>query len=297
MHLDKTLEAWLYPSLPASHFPQRIFAGPKKNVLAWLPGNKPFIPPTPEKVALIGYTGKSFPAAVETQEGSFALHWLGVDLDDIVELLEASRLISSLLPHASIRVSTGGHGLHLITRIKPVTLSGNASGFVKAIQTPWVETLLKAGIAVCKFDSRVFFLSGGRNEWLYQTEEIYTTPADLTPTISELPATGRGKTYRWVDLSPRVQNFLKAVAAPRRHLATYPEYLDVYIKNLFQKLAGGIYAFKTKSKMASSTPHTNGYIRVSPCYACLKAFADERPALEIFDFLSETEKGDESSEI
>jgi len=294
------LEQFLYPSLfrdgeKAEYgLIQKIFACQNKTVLFWMPGReenyltKLHLAPIAK---LIGYTGKSYkPDTTAMEENEpYILHWLGIDVDDVRNMRETSETISRIMPHASIRLSTGGHGLHVITRINPLIVQRNASRQVEEWQKEWVISLESEGIKICKYDSRCFFLFGGENRWIKKSEEIL--PLLLSPSFSRLSEqpSGKVKIY-YKQLNPAIRETIRIL---REYKAITPysddwcwSFQGVWIKEVHDALKKESKFFKkfhTKSPMKSAEKHINGWITISPVCISIRGFADSENCFEIFD--------------
>jgi hypothetical protein len=238
---------------------------------------------------LIGYTGKSFRRGciLQTDE-TYQLHWTGIDVDDISNGQEqkGADKIHAVLPHVSIRLSTGGHGLHLITRIEPIEWQGNASRIVENFQRDWVVTLeSELKIKVCKYDSRPFFLFGSENKWLYESDEIKKIDKlDLSPNAERHQA--MKETVSWEYIAPsikRLLTFLNKKGVRAKLAGGIPSIQGVYIKEIYGALKDSKYKFVTSSRMASTEWHCNGWMIVGPCLIKIQGFADNKPCLELFD--------------
>lgn len=286
------IESFLYPACPPSLYPQKIWADEKKTGLVWIPGRQSYLP----KLKLIssatftGWTGKTFAQNVlaVAEENPYLIWWLGIDVDRVTdesEMKRIARFISSSLSFMSIRLSSGGHGLHLLTRIEPIEWKGRASTLVQNLQSEWVKEIRQQGIFVCKYDSRPFYLIGGLNSWIKKSEEIIriSIPKNIS---SDSKSYSSAASYSFSALSPLIQRFLNFLASKRikgTWSGEIPSIQSVYLRELRDGLAGSKYRFVTQSPCQSPDWHVNGWVSVCPTYLSVKGFADEKNCLELYD--------------
>ena len=197
---------WLFQDLDDGWCAQTGGARKNKIGLFWLPGRAKQtaaqIQSRLPQCALFGCTQAAYPHPfhpAHDQDGKIC--WLGLDVDQQeIPQPELIERIADLIPQASIRTSTGGQGLHVILRLADCLTAHNSilGELVRLGAAPYKQILEQAGIKVCKADKRMFWLVGGFNQWIKQTDatiEVETVKVNAVvtrPTLTQ--ATGPAHT-------------------------------------------------------------------------------------------------------
>jgi hypothetical protein len=215
--------------------------------------------------------------------------WLGIDVDhhdqpemklkDMVQrVLFAAGDLGNQADGVSVRSSCGGRGLHIIRRLAhPIMVpAGSGSKVYNALTTllnePLVKAIEDAGIEVCKSDSRMFWLHGGANEWIVQSEGLTPTPPKFSAPVAA-PATDRQVPALPGGLDPFVSSWLI-----RLQVSPGPCYVGAVVARL-REIGETV---KTRSPM-SGNGATNGYIDVRPGEVGLWSYADGHTIWRVMD--------------
>lgn len=294
---------FLFPHLPANWVPQTGGADATKRAVWWYPGRRNH---TPLPTAFYGCTQLSFPDPEPvTPVTPCMIHWLGIDID-LDEPLPASTLAqltvipdlhdpASFLP-LSVRRSSGGIGLHLILRlVDPIpTVYQSSQAIIKALLAPVVKQIEELGVKVCSADRRMFWLWGGKNEWLVKQTRFWfpkVTGGHLPVTSPQLPVSSE-KLDESNFPSALVPFLSRAIAAgvfraPVKHsnlihVGTFIRFLQVE----------GIKPPPTRST-CSPEWHVNGFLDIQGTQVTLYSFADSKViwSFEPVDSVIETLKG------
>ena len=255
---------WLFDR--ATLRPQLGFAGKDKRAWCWLPGAKKFRPETAvraiEKAPLRGCTQLAYENLFEPMAGQRCeIAWVGLDID--AEDNPATDLTALDYPGASmVRTSCSGQGIHLIYRLEQPILCTHetANRIIKIITAPLVEAL--GTIKVCKADRRMFWLCGGKNEILAQSDErlvvnlIPIAPGNMPPIAEPL-----------IAVTPLIAEWAGKLGVQIRKST------PVYIGDIIKRLAEMGEVVRTKSSMRGNG-QTNGYIDVTPTSISLWSYAD-----------------------
>lgn len=122
---------------------------------------------------LAGFTQMCFPNWKDIA-GDGELCWFGIDIDDdknSIDLIEwAEAQVNTGL---SYRTSCGGKGIHAIGRLShPVKChKSKAKSIIASIAKPFVDAIEGQGINICRYNYMTFWLAGGKNKWISQTED------------------------------------------------------------------------------------------------------------------------------
>lgn len=270
------IAGWLFEKAPEGWFGQLAFGRADKTATLWLPGKK--TPETAERLirtaAIGGCTQRAYLDPMLPMQGQPCwVCWVGLDIDDTSP--EQTALVRQKLGSLwSIRTSHSGNGLHAIARLdKPVFCQTSQSQSVVKRITAWtVATLEGAGVQVCKADCRVFWLVGGKQQWLHKTDEFLSLAEQptLPPAASSVPAE---QVVNTVECLPGIRLWCERFAAAgvlrsiHRHQTCY---LDDALKCLEKH---GEFARKTKSgRRGNKQP--NAYIDISEDSIQLWSYAD-----------------------
>ena len=259
---------WLFECKPQNWIPQTGGATVTKKAVWWRPGKKIHtIRPTP----LTGCTQLAFPPETQIAEGHCAVCWLGIDVD-LDEPLTLDQLYRLQDLHCSIRTSSGGTGVHLIWRLAEPTLCNysQSNQLVKQLLQPFREQV-EEFLPVCSADRRMFWLEGGKNMWLYQTDKQLSTPWNAIPAhppiieayVADLPI--QPSVQQWVDGMVQDKVLRGAVGKHNRiHLGTIVPWL---------RSQGEI--VNTVSGLSPEW-HVNGHLDIYPDRLALYSYADSR---------------------
>jgi len=245
--------------------PQLGFAGKDKRAWCWLPGAKKFRPETAvraiEKAPLRGCTQLAYENLFEPMTGQRCeIAWVGLDID--AEDNPATDLTALAYPGASmVRTSCSGQGIHLIYRLEQPILCTHetANRIIKTITAPLVENL--GTIKVCKADRRMFWLCGGKNEILAQSDERLVV--NLIPIAPE----NMPEKEPLIGVTPLIAEWCEKLGVQIRKST------PVYIGDIIKRLAELGEVVRTRSGMRGNG-QTNGYIDVTPTSISLWSYAD-----------------------
>ena len=262
MKYDELID-WLFDK--ASLRPQLGFAGKDKRAWCWLPGAKKFRPETAvraiEKAPLRGCTQLAYANIFEPMAGQRCeICWVGLDID--AEDNPATDLTSLDYPGASmVRTSCSGRGVHVIYRLaEPILCTHEtANRIVKSITAPLVEAL--GSIKVCKADRRMFWMIGGSNTILKQTDELLTV--STTPVIQNNTPTNEPL----MDVSPLIREWAGKLGVSIRKST------PCYVGDIIKRLADAGEIVRTSSSMRGNG-QINGYIDITPTSIALWSYAD-----------------------
>ena len=275
------LIGWLFERVDRGFIPQIGVADENKRALAWWPGVKTKTDgwrPDTNRIAYLGCTNRAYPSpyqGMREQEGR--LCWAGLDIDgDDNPHLSFDSLVDVVWTHvkdmASIRTSCGGRGLHVLFRFdKPLPFavgeaSATLSNVTKQMTQPWAEALEAAGVHICKRDSRMFWLMGGANRWLYQTASLL--PTEFMRGLRAMGVPVSVEVEEAVRVEPHVGGF---VADWLVKLNARPG--PVYVGALVTRLRALGETVRTRSK-CSGNGQINGYIDCGPGWIQLWSYAD-----------------------
>jgi hypothetical protein len=228
-----------------------------------------------EAAKYLGCTNRAYEshvAAMDDQMGWVCALLIDIDGADN-PTLKTHELIETVCRVAgdgvSVRLSCGGKGLHVIRRLSTPVLvpPGAGSKVFNAVTTLLNEDLVHAiegaGVEVCKYDSRMFWLCGGSNVWVMKSEGLTPTPPKF-----ERFENARVSDTRAVPIDPGLDPF---VSSWLQRLNVRPG--AVYVGDVVAKLRGLGETVKTKSGMTGNG-QINGYIDVRPGEIGLWSYAD-----------------------
>ena len=209
--------------------------------------------------------------------------WAGLDIDSDdnprFSQDELAQTVARVCPQASLRRSCGGSGLHAFFRLQsPVQLpTVYANVYTRNLTRPFVSALDEAGVTVCKSDSRMFWVAGGRNAWLVQVPdriENRAVPTTISETVQPVPADT-------VHVMPEIRLWLDRfaqVGLTVRVGVQNPVNIGVAI-DCIRNHGGQV---RTKSGLTSRTG-TNGYIDCGHDWISLWTYADGRTVWIVTD--------------
>lgn len=288
MRVFEQLCDWLHACRPAGTTPQWGAADERKVGFWWSPGkaDKPagagF---NPARAVFLGSTNRSYRdphAAMGSQESWVTFAALDIDWEDQTpELRKGLNLYRALLEAteevASLRTSCGGRGFHVIFRLsEPVGLPANPgpgahTAVTRHILRLWRRRVEAAGVHVCKDDSRMFWLCGGKNEWAHQTDQMLKVDPMLlrgAATVTALPSAPvgsvSGRVPMWVASDGFVSGWLEKIGvAPG---LCYAGTVIARLRALGERV-------ETRSPCSGNgTP--NGYLDIAPGRVSLWTYAD-----------------------
>ncbi|HNW09817.1 MAG TPA: hypothetical protein PKI71_00490, partial [Candidatus Rifleibacterium sp.] len=262
MSYDELVD-WLFDR--ATLRPQLGFAGKDKRAWLWLPGAKApqhgKIVRVMESAPLKGCTQLAYANIFAPTTGQWCeIAWVGLDID--AEDNPATDLTALDYPGASmVRTSCSGQGIHLIYRLEEPILCTHetANRIIKTITTPLVENL--GTIKVCKADRRMFWLCGGKNEILAQSDERLVV--NLIPIAPE----NMPEKEPLIGVTPLIAEWCEKLGVQIRKST------PVYIGDIIKRLAELGEVVRTRSGMRGNG-QTNGYIDVTATSISLWSYAD-----------------------
>lgn len=262
MSYDELVD-WLFDR--ATLRPQLGFAGKDKRAWLWLPGAKApqhgKIVRAMESAPLKGCTQLAYANIFAPTTGQRCeIAWVGLDID--AEDNPATDLTTLTYPGASmVRTSCSGQGIHLIYRLEEPILCTHetANRIIKTITAPLVENL--GTIKVCKADRRMFWLCGGKNEILAQSDERLVV--NLIPIAPE----NMPEKEPLIGVTPLIAEWCEKLGVQIRKST------PVYIGDIIKRLAELGEVVRTRSGMRGNG-QTNGYIDVTPTSISLWSYAD-----------------------
>ena len=279
----ENLIEWLFATRPLGTVPQLGVADATKRALIWLPGKSAKPAGTTvrsEDAVYLGSTQLAFEnhhEAMDTQRSWVA--WAGIDIDGADNPgLKTHKLIETVCQATadlavSVRLSCGGKGLHVIQRLAyPVQIPAYPA---RGMNRPAVERIEAAGVHVCKSDCRMFWLWGGENSWILQTDDLLNANEAVKLSAQETARAG-GEIPVRLDggvVDPFVAEWLTKLG-----VRPGPVYVGVVVARL--RLLGE--TVNTRSPMTGNG-EINGYIDVRPGEVGLWSYADGRTIWRIVD--------------
>lgn len=259
----ETLVDWLFGK--ATLRPQLGFAGKDKRAWLWLPGAKSIeyekVTRIIESAPLKGCTQLAYADIFKPTAGQRCeIAWVGLDID--AEDNPATDLTALEYPGASmVRTSCSGQGIHLIYRLEQPILCTHetANRIIKQITAPLVEAL--GTIKVCKADRRMFWLFGGKNQILSQTDERLA--------VGQLPVlqSNTPSTELLIAVTPLIAEWAGKLGVGIRKST------PVYVGDIIKRLGEMGEVIRTKSSMRGNG-QVNGYIDITPTSISLWSYAD-----------------------
>lgn len=254
---------WLFDR--ATLRPQLGFAGKDKRAWLWLPGAKPIqyekVTRAIESAPLRGCSQVAYANIFEPMAGQRCeIAWVGLDID--AEDNPAIDLTALEYPGASmVRTSCSGQGIHLIYRLEQPILCTHetANRIIKQITAPLVEAL--GTIKVCKADKRMFWLFGGENRILAQSDER------LAVNLIPIAPGNMPSTEPLIAVTPLIAEWAGKLGVQVRKST------PVYIGDIIKRLAEMGEVVHTKSSMRGNG-QVNGYIDITPTSISLWSYAD-----------------------
>ena len=262
MSYDELID-WLFDK--ATLRPQLGFAGKDKRAWLWLPGAKPIqyekVTRAIESAPLKGCSQLAYASIFEPMAGQRCeIAWVGLDID--AEDNPATDLTALTYPGASmVRTSCSGQGIHLIYRLEQPILCTHetANRIIKQITAPLVEAL--GTIKVCKADKRLFWLFGGNNRILAQSDER------LAVNLIPIAPGNMPSTEPLIAVTPLIAEWAGKLGVQIRKST------PIYVGDIIKRLAELGEVVRTRSGMRGNG-QTNGYIDVTATSISLWSYAD-----------------------
>lgn len=253
---------WLFDK--ATLHPQLGFAGRDKRAWCWLPGAKPMNHPTVvraiESAPLRGCTQLAYANSFEPMAGQQCeICWVGLDID--AEDNPGTDLTTiDYLGASMVRTSCSGKGVHVLYRLaKPIQCTHEtANRIIKALTAPLVAA---TGVHVCKADRRMFWLIGGENRIISQTDDRLVVVEIRTPTET------KDSTEPLAGVTPLIQEWAGKLGVGIRKST------PVYVGDIITRLGEMGEIIRTKSSMRGNG-QVNGYIDITPTSISLWSYAD-----------------------
>jgi len=262
---------WLFECKPQNWLPQTGGATVTKKAVWWRPGKRIHkIVPTP----LTGCTQLAFPPETQIAEGQCAVCWLGIDVD-LDNPLTLGQLYHLQDLDCSIRSSSGGTGVHLIWRLaEPVLCNYSQSNQIVKQLLKRPREQVEEIVPVCSADRRMFWLEGGKNLWLHNTDaqidrvQIYaamTEGQELRPEPVVEP----------MALIPAIHAWIDRMVADKVLRGTVGKHNRIHLGTIVPWLRSQGETVNTKSGLSSEW-HVNGHLDVYPDRLTLYSYADSR---------------------
>lgn len=282
------LYSWLFEKARVCALPQLAYGAANKQALLWLPGNswagQAEVTRRIKAAVFRGATQLAFDHYTVSQAiQGCEVCWIGLDLDegplDMSVLTEAAARFN-----LSIRSSASGKGRHMIGRLDNTIVCGlgvNAGRVVTSLTSPIVSWLNQHGQPVCKADKRVFWLEGGRNEWLFKTDSLVAVPAATVAGLTQLDeqnvqeaVAGSGPGLVSLDdLLPGVRQWVRQFQAAGCLPNSLKRNMPLNVTRLVRLLRSNGEAVETQAGLTTTTG-VNGYMDLTPNSISLWAFAD-----------------------
>lgn len=257
--------------------PQIGFAGTDKVGKLWLPGVRQM--PGERVVELMGlpFRGctqlafESWWKPVGGQQGEVC--WFGLDIDkhdnEHVDLIEWAGKFVRQQPVSMVRTSCGGRGLHMIWVLdRPIACDNHSAGpLVKRLCAPYKHTVEEHGIEVCQANRRMFWLVGGRNETIHESDYV----VELGDTIPELRS-GNPNSAPTLNITPSIQRYVDLLQE-RKVLGQVGVKNPVYVGDAVTALRSIGERVETRSSMRGNG-QTNGYVDIEGHRISLWSYAD-----------------------
>jgi hypothetical protein len=257
---------WLFEK--ATLHPQLGFAGKNKRAWLWLPGNK-----LPEHERIVGIM-QSAPLRGCTQLAYESLFhpagnqmceicWIGLDIDADdnpgIDLTDATWTGCSA---SMIRTSCSGKGIHWLIRLeKPILCQSSAANrIIKQLTQAWADTL---ALKICKRDRRMFWLFGGDNRILFQSE-YQLQVGELNLAASKPETTGRSE----LEPTQLIQEW-----AGKLGLKTIRKSNPIYVGHVVELLRDLGEKVETQSS-CTGNGQVNGYLDIAEASISLFSYAD-----------------------
>lgn len=262
MTYDELID-WLFEK--TSLKPQLGFAGRNKSAWCWLPGKSM---PRHETIAramknapLQGCTQLAYEDWFAPMAGQRCeICWVGLDID--AEDNPGIDLTAIDYSASMVRTSCSGRGVHVIYRLaEPVTCTHEtANRIVKTITAPLVAEL---PVRVCKADKRMFWMCGGENRIIQQSDWVLRPDIDM-PVLQSITAPPTAD----FQVTPLIQEWLVKL-----NISGVRKSTPIYIAEMVSLLRGLGEKVETRSSCRGNG-QVNGYLDVTPTSISLWSYAD-----------------------
>lgn len=277
----------IFRNSPSHSRPQLGWAGNDKVGKLWLPGLKAA---NPGKIAsrmrlpFKGCTQLAFEDWWRPQnEQQCWVCWLGLDIDkddnEGSDLIGWAQEFVKRQPCSMIRLSCGGEGLHIIYVLeKPIRCDPLTAGtIVKGLARPYKEMAEDMGIHVCKADRRMFWLMGGKNQTIYESDFVLS----LRDQVDDLLKTAMNDCKQQSitceqfqkSVSKRVRVWVERFVSGGALSENWGTSNSVYVGYAIDTLRRHGENPFTRSRM-SGNGIKNGYIDITPDSISLWSYAD-----------------------
>jgi hypothetical protein len=277
---------WIGERFSAGYKLQIAFGKEGKSVLAWLPGasRKEEGWSIPRSGVMYlgcstrGYKGYYTPMIEQPCELAGAT--IDIDGKDNPHLSteELRRITIQCVEGAgSVRSSCSGSGLHVFFRLdEPISIgkgvpSKDITALARMVSAEWVKKITEAGVHVDKTDSRLMWVVGGKNVWLYRTDHFVQWSGEKSIPDKEIEL-DQNRTGGIACADPFALSWLK-----RLNIGVGPCVVATIVERL---RAAGEYV-ETSSQRRD---RMNGEIRAEPGWIGLWAWSDKRYIWQAWDF-------------
>jgi len=268
----------IFRNSPAGYKPQIGFAGKDKVGKLWLPGKKRADSSKITRdmnLPICGCTQLSFkdwfaPAG----EQDCYVCWVGLDIDADdnpgISLVQWADKFVQVHPTSMVRLSCGGSGLHMIWILaEPIkTTNAGAGRIIKNIAQIYKSLAEADGIHVCQANRRMFWLSGGKNQTIYESDFVLKLENIVSSVVSEEP-----KASIALDITPGIQKYVNLLTEKKVFRSQISQSNKVYVGDAVSALRELGETVKTKSRMRGNG-HINGYIDIKHNSISLWSYAD-----------------------
>lgn len=273
----QAIVGFLFERRPTNSVPQVGMAAADKRALAWIPGKvarSDVLDVRASSVKFLGCTQRCYVEprlAMDSQDSWLCFAGIDIDASDNPGWAFTTLVIrtaEAIGPEASIRSSCGGRGLHVFLRFShPIWVgafpaAGTHTRLLAQVLGPYLSRLEAAGVKVCKSDCRMFWIWGGANTWIQQSDQFVPT-ATIAPATPEARCPGATPTH-----NPNLGNFVNGWL---QRLGTAPG--RVYVGDLVARLRELGEPVTTKSP-CSGNGRLNGFIDVGAGWIQLWSYAD-----------------------
>lgn len=259
--------------------PQVGFAGSDKVGRLWLPGKTPVNTESLSILMKLPYRGCTQLAFEDwwhvVDDQKCEVCWFGLDIDSDdnpgIDLIQWAGEFAASNSISLIRTSCSGTGLHMIWILdKPMEAANNsvAGRIVKSLAAPFKRIVEDLGIHVCQANRRMFWLDGGKNTTIYESEHMVELKDTLTQYVQAYSSPAVG-----LDISPAIQRYVDEL---RKRKVLPPEVgrsNPVYVGDAVAALREIGENVSTKSSMRGNG-QVNGYVDILSNRIALWSYAD-----------------------
>lgn len=274
--MDKVLK-FLFRNAPEGSKPQLGWADRTKVGKLWLPGKGAAKPGEITRFMQLPYRGctqlvfENWWNAAGSQ--TCWVCWVGLDIDSDdnpeINLVKWAKKFVAANPTSMVRLSCGGSGLHMIWVLKePIQTNNHGAGMiVKNIAAKYKRLAEADGIHVCQANRRMFWLDGGKNQTIYESDFML----ELEEVITESMEVSRSNEL--MDISPSIQRYIDQLAERRVFRSQIGKSNPVYVGDAVAALRDIGERVDTVSRMRGNG-QVNGYIDIEGHRISLWSYAD-----------------------